>query len=152
VAPLVVVPATPPAARAPVHQGAAATAIPANERAPAPAPAAVAETEARELVTQWAAAWSARDVSRYLAFYAPDFTPDKGVPLAAWEATRRKRLQAPRSIKVEVRDLRIETAGDNRLIARFTQDYAADAYRESGTTKLLLLTRRDGAWKIVTEL
>lgn len=108
--------------------------------------------EARTLVQQWARAWSDRDVERYLGFYADNFTPDKGVARGAWESSRRKRLQSPLPISVAVRDLRIEAAGGDRAIARFAQDFAAGAYRESGTPKILLLTRHSDGWRIVAEL
>ena len=115
-------------------------------------PAVTDAAEARTLVRQWARAWSDRDVERYLGFYADNFTPDKGVARGAWESGRRKRLQSPLPISVAVRDLRIEAAGGDRAIARFAQDYAAGGYRESGTPKILLLTRHTDGWRIVAEL
>lgn len=115
-------------------------------------PAVNDAAEARTLVQQWARAWSDRDVERYLGFYANNFTPDKGVARGAWESSRRKRLQSSLPISVAVRDLRIEAAGGDRAIARFAQDYAAGGYRESGTPKILLLTRHPDGWRIVAEL
>ena len=108
--------------------------------------------QAQTLVRQWARAWSDRDIERYLGFYADNFTPDKGVARGTWEATRRKRLRSPQPISVALRDLRIEAAGGDRAIARFAQDYAAGGYRESGTAKILLLTRHTDGWRIVAEL
>ena len=126
----------------------------ATERVASTAMAAPApdDADARAMVEQWAQAWSDRDVDRYLAFYAGEFTPDQGVSRSSWESMRRKRLTASRAIVVTIRDLRIEPAGEGRVIARFAQDYVADAYRESGTPKMLVLARQSAGWRIVAEL
>lgn len=115
----------------------------------APAPD---DASARAMVEQWARAWSDRDVAGYLDHYADDFMPDKGLLRTAWESGRRKRLAASHSILVTIRDLRIEPAGEGRVIARFAQDYLADAYRESGTPKMLVLARQSAGWRIIAEL
>ena len=126
----------------------------ATERVASTAMAAPApdDADARAMVEQWAQAWSDRDVARYLDHYADDFTPDKGLSRNAWESIRRQRLAASRSILVTIRDLRIEPVGEGRVIARFAQDYVADAYRESGTAKMLVLARQSEGWRIVAEL
>ena len=126
----------------------------ATERVASTATAAPApdDASARAMVEQWARAWSDRDVAHYLDHYADDFTPDKGLSRNAWESSRRQRLAASRSILVTIRDLRIEPVGEGRVIARFTQDYVADAYRESGTQKMLVLARQSAGWRIVAEL
>ena len=126
----------------------------ATERVASTAMAAPApdDASARVMVEQWARAWSDRDVAHYLDHYADDFTPDKGLSRNAWESSRRQRLAASRSILVTIRDLRIEPAGEGRVIARFAQDYVADAYRESGTPKMLVLARQSAGWRIVAEL
>ena len=97
-------------------------------------------------------AGSDRDVAGYLAHYSAAFTPDKGLARSTWEAQRRNRLAAPRSISVAVHALSIEADGADRLIARFKQDFAADAYRETGTAKMLTLVREQGGWRIASEI
>lgn len=142
----------PPAA--PVAAGGAAvapvTATPAPAAAVA-APVADDASEVRERVTHWIAAWSARDVERYLAFYAQDFTPGGGLSRAAWEAQRRARLSGAAGIQVAARDVRVESQGADRVVVRFAQDYAAGSYRETGTRKRLVMRREDGRWRIVSE-
>lgn len=121
---------------------------------PATAAQAVAVADKRtvlEAIDAWARAWSERDVSRYLGFYSSEFSPDRGVSRSAWENQRRKRLQAPSSISVSIRDLRLEPLTADRMIARFAQDYAADTYRESGTLKMLVLVREAAGWRIAVE-
>ena len=157
-----------PAAVTPVPANGAATpaaevpaAVPTPEAAPPvsatqPARPALADTpqadQLREFVTAWAGAWSARDVERYLGFYAAGFKPDSGMSRAAWENQRRQRLTGSRSIVVGVRDLRIEPESSDRVVVRFAQDYAADAYREAATPKKLLLVREAGGWRIAGEM
>ena len=157
-----------PAALTPVPANVAATpaaevpaAVPTPEAAPPvsatqPARPAFAATppadQLREFVTAWAGAWSARDVERYLGFYATGFKPDSGMSRSAWENQRRQRLTGSRSIVVGVRDLRIEPESSGRVVVRFAQDYAADAYREAATPKKLLLVREAGGWRIAGEM
>jgi len=117
-----------------------------------PATAALADTrQVGEAIDAWARAWSERDVSRYFGFYASEFTPERGVSRSVWQGQRRKRLQAPSAISVTIRNLRLEPLAADRMIARFTQDYAADNYRETGTQKMLVLVREAGGWRIAVE-
>ena len=106
---------------------------------------------AQVLVAAWAQDWSDHEIAGYLGHYSAAFIPDKGVARSTWEAQRRKRLAAPRSINVAVHALSFEADGADRLIARFKQDYAADAYRETGTAKMLTLVREKGGWRIAAE-
>lgn len=149
-------PASPPAALRPVAPAAKAetagqVAAVATPAIAAPASTAPDAAPARELVDAWAKAWSARDVERYLGFYAAGFVPDKGVARTTWEASRRKRLAAQKVIQVAVRDVQVEMQGADRATVRFVQDYSADKYRETGTAKLLVLRRGPEGWRITTE-
>ena len=114
-------------------------------------PTAADMRAAQVLVSAWAQDWSDRDVAGYLGHYSAAFTPDKGVARSTWEAQRRTRVAAPRSINVAVHALSIDADGADRLIARFKQDYAADAYRETGTSKMLTLVREKDGWRIAAE-
>ncbi|MDQ0012163.1 ketosteroid isomerase-like protein [Variovorax boronicumulans] len=134
--------ATPPAPAAP----AAAPAAPAA--APAQAPnAGIAEVETA--VRAWAAAWSARDVDRYLAAYAPDFTPAKKQDRKQWEAERRTRITNKSKISVAVDDLVISVSGQTAS-ARFKQVYSADKLKNTDR-KTLELQRVGDKWLIRKE-
>jgi len=136
--------------RVPAMSSVAASAV--EEPATAALAVALADTgKVGEAIDAWARAWSERDVSRYFGFYASEFTPDRGVSRSVWQGQRRKRLQAPSAISVTIRDLRLEPLAADRIIARFTQDYAADNYRETGTQKMLVLVREAGGWRIAVE-
>lgn len=113
---------------------------------PEPAPAASAAIEAA--ITRWAQAWSARDVDAYLAAYASDFTAS-GMTRAKWEAQRRSRITAPKSIEVKISDLKIAQQGDTARVT-FRQAYRSDRL-SSTTTKTLKLALQNGEWRIVGE-
>lgn len=120
---------------------------------PVAQPAAQSPTEAKtaieQMVTQWAEAWSNKDVATYLAFYGEGFRLPPGRDRTAWEAERRERLEKPEYIKVEVSRLRVDVKGDTAK-ARFSQRYEANHLK--GTyQKTLELARENGAWKIVNE-
>ena len=153
-----------PAAQAvePVVTAAAPTVpvvLPVTAAAPSPAASAQATTEpaaapideAKATVEAWARAWSERDVTRYLRYYGEGFAPENSASRAAWEKSRRQMIERRRSIAVTVRDLRVEPLSDQRVVAHYMQDYVADAYRESGTPKRLVLAREGPSWRIVAE-
>ena len=107
--------------------------------------------DARAAVESWAHAWSERDVNGYLAHYGDGFTPERGASRMAWEKSRRQMIERRRSITVNIANLRLERVSDSRIVVRYVQDYAADAYRETGTPKRLVLAHEGSGWRIVAE-
>ncbi|WP_176801000.1 DUF4440 domain-containing protein [Variovorax sp. EL159] len=149
---LAAAPAAPVAAAAP----AAPAAAPAPAAPPAAAPAAAPATpptagiaEVETAVRAWAAAWSARDVDRYLAAYAPDFTPARGKDRKRWEADRRARIASKSKISVTIDDLVISVSGQTAS-ARFKQIYRADRLNHTDR-KTLELQRVGNQWLIRKE-
>lgn len=114
-----------------------------------PAAADSAEEGVRRAIGQWAEAWSARDMARYLSSYAAAFKP-AGMSRAAWEAQRKERIGKAGSIAVEVSDLKIMLHDDSHASATFKQDYRSDAHQDS-MRKMLQLERAGDAWLIVAE-
>jgi outer membrane protein assembly factor BamE len=100
-------------------------------------------------VMQWAEAWAARDVEKYLAGYADNFKP-AGMSRAKWEAQRKERITKAQSIEVKVSDLKVKLRDDSHASATFKQDYRSDAYGDS-MRKTLKLEKSGGAWLIVGE-
>ena len=129
----------------PVAKPAVAEATPAT---PAPANPAPTGNAIEATITRWAQAWSARDADAYLAAYASDFTAD-GMSRSKWEAQRRARITAPKSIDVKISDLKIDQQGDTAS-ATFRQAYRSDRL-SSTVTKTLKLALQNGAWRIVGE-
>jgi ketosteroid isomerase-like protein len=141
--------ASPPA---PAASAPAAAAAPAPTPAPAAAAAAAPSAgiaEVETAVRAWAAAWSARDVDRYLAAYAPDFTPARKQDRKRWEAERRTRIANKSTISVTVDDLVISVSGQTAS-ARFKQLYSADKLK-STDRKTLELQRVGDKWLIRKE-
>jgi tetratricopeptide (TPR) repeat protein len=138
-------------------RGAVATTAPAAPASaaaaaapPAPVPAATDDDAIRQVLLDWAAAWSSQDVDKYLSFYAPDFTPDGGVSRQAWESLRRARVAKPRQISVRLSELRVTPQGPGRAQATFRQDYQSEALNHQ-STKVLDLIRSGGRWLIRRE-
>ena len=114
----------------------------------APVNSAPADTRIEAAITRWAQAWSARDVDAYLAAYAGDFTAE-GLSRSKWEAQRRARITAPKSIEVKISDLKIAQQGDTAS-ATFRQAYRSDRL-SSTVSKTLTLALKNGEWRIVDE-
>jgi tetratricopeptide (TPR) repeat protein len=141
-------PAVAPAATAPA---AVADTRPAPSEKIAPAAPAKAETEAvLAAVNGWANAWSERDASAYLSYYAADFEVPGGDPRASWEAARRERITRPKSIKVTVGSPKVTFDANGRALVNFRQRYQSDTLDTSGS-KTLTLTNNNGRWLIVQE-
>ena len=102
------------------------------------------------MVQAWAAAWSQQDVDRYLSHYSPVFQPANGLNRDAWVVQRRKRVEEPAFVEVQVDNLRIEPVTADRVTVRFVQAYRASHYRDR-VEKTLEVHREAGAWRIVRE-
>lgn len=147
-------PAAKPAAPAP----AVATAAPAPAAKPAPAPVAAAPAaatsgnagkEVEAAVMAWASAWSSKDMSAYLAAYGKEFDPPGKMSRKSWEEERRGRIVGKSHITVKVSDLDVSVTGD-KAVARFRQDYSADALKVN-SRKTLELVKSGDRWAIVRE-
>lgn len=106
------------------------------------------QKEIADLITEWADAWSSKDIRRYRACYAPDFRSG-GMNLKTWIRYKEKLNRHYDSIRVCVEDLKIEQ-GPERSTARFLQRYDSSVYQSVGM-KHLRLKRIGGAWKIYQE-
>jgi tetratricopeptide (TPR) repeat protein len=149
VAPVAPAKPSPPVAVAPP------AAAPAAPTAPPPAanPAADARQADRaaieKAVQNWAKAWSDKDMARYYAAYADNFTPANRASRAQWESDRRIRIVSKKSISVEVRELQIKFTGETAS-ARFQQLYTSDNLKGS-SRKTLDMVRQGNRWLIVRE-
>ena len=170
--PVVVAAATPPAAKpvtpplpapapvaaaaapsTPMTQPPAAAVAPAKPLLPVPAPASATTPvdgtrEVEQAVRAWAQAWSDRNMGPYLAAYDPSFETG-AQSRSAWEQERRARILGKSRITVNLLELQITIKG-NRAVAKFRQDYKADALAIL-SRKTLELARTDKRWLIVKE-
>ncbi len=109
------------------------------------------EQNITEAVNQWAKAWSAKDVDKYLASYSESFKPAKGESRKAWAQSRKERVSRPASISVEVTEPKVTLEdGDNARVS-FRQNYKADG-KPIRTSKTLVLKKTNGAWLIEQEI
>ena len=104
-----------------------------------------------ELLAEWRNAWMQRDIAGYLNTYSQEFTPTDGNSRDTWVAARTKKLSAGAPIDIQIRELGIERLNAEQLKATFLQDYASGNYREMARTKVLLIARENGGWKITRE-
>jgi ketosteroid isomerase-like protein len=107
-----------------------------------------ADQQLRSVVADWARAWADKDVDAHLGFYAPEYAPS-GMTRADWVEQRRSRISAPKSIKIQISDLKLEQVGE-MATATFRQAYRSDRY-QSTVSKTLTFALQDGQWRIVGE-
>ncbi len=101
-----------------------------------------------ETVEQWLAAWSAKDMAEYAAFYASNFYSD-GLGKAAW--VRRKKQLAKRYAYISVtgKDYKVIQKKDGYEVS-FLQNYESSGFSTQGRKQLKLI-RKGGLWKIYRE-
>jgi len=136
--------AVPTAALLPVTPASAApVAAPAAPKSLAPT--AAAEQRLRD----WAAAWSAKDFTRYQAFYSPTFSPTQ-VDRSQWLADRQRRVTKPGEIRVEVLNVEATALSATQVETRFEQAYQSANYTDR-SAKTLTWELAGGTWQIVRE-
>lgn len=136
---------TTPATAAPVAT--AAVKLPAAKKTE-PVPDAAADV--LKTTQEWAAAWSAKDSDKYLAFYAEGFKTPEGANRSTWEAQRKERIAAPKSILVEVQDAKVKLTDDSHASVSFKQHYSA-SHLNSYSTKTLIWVKMNDRWLIAEE-
>lgn len=134
-----------------------AEAIPATPPKPAPVPATPspsisgnANAQITAAVENWAKAWADQDVDAYLASYSSSFKTPNGQSRNAWENLRRSRITTPKSIDVEVSDMKITMDSNTQATVSFRQKYRASHLAQS-TGKTLLMINTNGQWLIEEE-
>ena len=130
-------------------------AVPIATPPPAPTPVAAPVDDATRrkadilaTVERWREAWEARDLDRYMSFYASDFRSD-GKDWKGWRARKASVFKGLTQLHVEARDSRVQVVG-KRAVVSFTQVYTTEKITESGE-KTLYIELRDGVYKIVRE-
>jgi tetratricopeptide (TPR) repeat protein len=131
------------------------TPTPTPTPSPAPAPAAVpavstdASKEVLTAVSAWAAAWSNKDMKRYLDSYTGDYRAPGSASRSAWEADRRARIEGKAKIQVTVQSPKVTINGDTATV-NFRQIYDSDRL-DVASSKTLQMVRKDGRWLIREE-
>ncbi|MDP3699930.1 MAG: tetratricopeptide repeat protein [Hylemonella sp.] len=142
--------ASAPTPTKPAATVAAATPLPPALPPPPPAPAVgVADREVEQAVRAWARAWSDKNMTQYLAAYDKAFETPGQQSRIAWEKDRTLRITGKSRISVNLLELQI-TVKDKRAVAKFRQDYKADALAIL-SRKSLELVKTGDRWLIVKE-
>jgi tetratricopeptide (TPR) repeat protein len=138
----------PMAAAAPV----AAQKAPETPAARPPSATAGADptTDVMKTVNGWAEAWSKKDVDSYLSYYARDFKTPAGESRGDWEKSRRARIDAAKSIAVDVGSPKVTIQGPQQASVTFRQTYRSDKLK-TRSRKTLELVQTDGKWLIREE-
>lgn len=139
-----------PSAAQPAPAPAPAPAKPAPEAKPAPAEQSDAEAAVLKTLNGWAKAWSGKNVSGYLAYYAKDFKTPGGENRAAWEKNRKERISRPKSIHVGIESPRVTLTDASHASVTFKQAYKSDAL-QSTTSKTIVLVKNGDKWLIQQE-
>jgi len=113
-------------------------------------PAADASAEVLKAVNGWAQAWSKKDASGYLAYYAKEFKTPGGESRGDWEKTRRERIAAAKSISVAVESPKVTMRSAEQASVSFRQTYKSDKLT-SKNRKTLELVKVDNRWLIKEE-
>jgi len=104
----------------------------------------------KELIERWVKDWSEKNVDAYLAHYAATFLPEKGKSRPAWEAERRRRIEEAPAISIELNNLNITQAADDKALVTFSETLSVGSYRKISEKRLALIL--DGLeWKIEEE-
>lgn len=101
-------------------------------------------------LNNWANAWSAQDVDKYLSSYGREFIPPKRLSRAEWEKERHKRLKRPSFIKISLSNIKINLHGKDYAEIRFKQSYQSDTYGDK-VKKEILMRKVDDKWLITQE-
>lgn len=109
-----------------------------------------AEAAVMSAVNGWAAAWSRKNVSGYLAYYASDFHAPNGQSRSEWAKLRKERIAKPKSIRVSVDAPKVTMIDATHATVSFRQGYRSDDLQTS-TRKLLLMVKKGGKWQIQEE-
>ncbi|MEN3112262.1 TolC family outer membrane protein [Uliginosibacterium paludis] len=127
--------------------------------APAPVPAAPPKPAATLpsvpekcsfAVLDWAAAWSAKDLDRYLSFYSKDFKPRTVKDQSGWRKLRAERLNK-NFISVKLQDINFKMISPELCEVNLQQVYRSSDFNHEGP-KTLVLKLEGEDWKIVEEV
>ena len=112
--------------------------------------AADASGDVLKAVNGWAQAWSKKDASGYLGYYAKDFKTPAGESRSDWEKTRRERIAAAKSISVAIESPKVTMRDAQQASVSFRQTYKSDKLT-SKNRKTLELVKVDNRWLIREE-
>ena len=119
--------------------------------APAAKPAPVTPADfARQRLDDWAAAWMAKDVNRYMTFYSKEFRASKNGGRERWLADRRRLVGKKGPIQLDIGNVETQTISTTRVETEFDQSYKSNDYSDK-MRKMLAWQLIGSEWFIVRE-
>ena len=149
-APVAAAPGTAPAAAAKDTKSAAVAAAPAATKEPVSKAAENDKAEVVAAVNAWAGAWARQDVAAYLSAYARDFKLPRGESRQAWEASRKSRVSAPKTIEVSIDNPVVSFDDAGIATVKFRQNYKSNIVT-ARSAKMLVMSKAGGKWQIREE-
>ncbi len=102
-------------------------------------------------ITNWAEAWSNRDMEQYLSHYSDQFAPPDGMGLDEWQTQLQQDLDADeQAMEVDVNGFSIQPDGDTATVS-FSR-HLRSAHSDHTSLKTLVMKMERGVWRIVREL
>ena len=143
---------TEPTTDKPMHLASTRTATaqtPATTAAPNLEKSAATQASLEQALQTWSSAWQQKNVPAYLAMYAPDFETQKAQSRQAWAQMRTQRIQSKRSIRHDMRQMRVSLDGLQAHVS-FEQHYADERLKQTDQKNMLWIWR-EGQWRIARE-
>jgi outer membrane protein, adhesin transport system len=114
-----------------------------------PAPSMVADVpKVEQRLRDWVAAWMSKDISRYMTFYAKEFSPSL-MTWGKWTAERARLVGKKGPINIKLDNIKAYEQGDF-VVTSFVQDYKSDDYKDI-SQKTLTWRLVNGQWIIFKE-
>lgn len=113
--------------------------------------ASVLTNQIAQLLTDWAAVWSQRDVEGYFTFYTSDFAPAGYRDHGDWQATQRERFTFPAVTLVDLDSLEVEAQPDGSAKAVFVQRFGEAPNYRSVLKEMELDEGGPAGWQIRSE-
>ena len=102
----------------------------------------------QQRLRDWVATWMAKDVNKYMTFYAKEFAPAR-MSSARWITERRRLVGKSGPIDIHVDNVKATPDGDY-VVTSFKQVYSSNDFKDS-TLKTLTWKNVDGQWIIFKE-
>ncbi len=110
-----------------------------------------AELSVISFLQSWVYSWETQDLSSYLNFYSPNYSPERGRTYEEWRNFRTKRLSQPEAIVITLNAIEVSASDDGHYQVTFSQDYMSNLYQDQ-VQKTLVLESASGGWQILREM
>ena len=113
--------------------------------------ASVLTNQMAQLLVDWAAIWTERDVDGYFQYYTSDFAPAGYSDHADWRTTQRERFTFPAETQIDIDSLEVEIQPDGSVKAVFVQRFGEAPNFRSVLKEMELTEGGAVGWQISSE-